>query len=269
MDNTIAATNRTSSAITTEDQYKLALSALSKRNRPARPLRLLMRALEAYRQKRRIGWSRPQNKEGITTFSSFKLDATDSALVTGAVDIALETVEDLPEAHRVFLQSLRSMSAPMGFLFFQDKNKTDQSPGYESVTISLGRVAEGAPRFRDRFDLILDCPIEGDTVSELGRAHVYVDPYGVNAPIKHTTSEVGKESKVLHQLLVDYYREHESNSKKHWGHWTQDYIDYFAPRTRGLRNAHFPTNLDRAYALVQSAPRLNGAMEADSTRHVA
>ena len=62
------------SSIKNEDQYRSAVKQLDQDKKPAFLLRLLMNAVESYRQARKFGWSRPQNKYGLTVFRSFRLD---------------------------------------------------------------------------------------------------------------------------------------------------------------------------------------------------
>ena len=56
--------------ISDPDSYARAMRTLSDAKRPTWILQALMNAFEGYRQSRKIGWSRPWNKAGVTTFKS-------------------------------------------------------------------------------------------------------------------------------------------------------------------------------------------------------
>ena len=90
-----------------EAGYRVAMTTLSKQNRPPIVLRLLMQAFEAYRQARRIGWSRPWNKYGINTFQSFRLRfPADTDLIELARAVLDSSCPDLPAEADAFVQEL-------------------------------------------------------------------------------------------------------------------------------------------------------------------
>ena len=59
-----------SEMIETYSEYRMALQQMEGRARPPVLLTALMGILESYRARQRMGWSRPQNKEGVRTFKT-------------------------------------------------------------------------------------------------------------------------------------------------------------------------------------------------------
>ncbi len=246
--------DRDESRIETESQYELALRTLSRRSRPPRLLRLLMGGLEVYRQTRRMGWSRSQNKYGVKTFSTFKLGGQFSTFTPAILEICDGCFWDMSNSHRAFVHELVSDSGSMGFLFFQETADDGRTQLYESVTVSLGRIVPGKKRFRDRVDLILDAPIIDGKAGALSRVRLYIDPFLEHSPREMTSTGVAGPARDLLEQLSDYYRLHRDEDGMIWDHWTQDYIDYFGPRERAVMGTRFPTPLDDAYlasALVE------------------
>ncbi len=238
-----------SSRIESETQYEVALRALSKRSRPPRFLRLLMQGLEAYRQSRRMGWSRKHNKYGVRTFATFKMGPRMEPFLSPMEELSRLVFPQLDPSRRKFLDELMKSKDLMGFLFFQEMEQNGDR--FESVTLSIGRVVPGNKRFRDRVDLILDAPIVDQEVAALSRVRLYVDPFVEHSPSELVSTDIPVEAHILLSDLSDFYRKNRDDAALAWDHWTQDYIDYFGPRLQAVRKTRFPTALDDAY--VQSA----------------
>lgn len=233
-------------------QYEAALRALSQKTRPPALLRLLMQALEAYRQARRMGWSRKHNKVGVTNFLSFNLGGEMRHFGHAARALIDDGFPDLKREHRHFVDAVCDDRQLMGFLFFQEvqdckaSETTREGDEFESVTLSFGRVVANNKRFRDRWDLILDAPIRQQRVGKLERMRLHVDPFAEGAPsgLVAGASALGDE---LLDSVSAYFRKHRNDQRLLWDHWTQDYIEYFGPRTRALIDTRFPTELDEAF----------------------
>lgn len=225
--------------ITDPESYSAAMRTLSEAKRPAWILQALMNAFEAYRQSRKIGWSRPWNKAGVTTFKSYRLDfSTDADLITLAWSI-LEEIRDrdtasLPEATTAFIADLLSAEPQkrrklMGFLFYQEIEVDGRL--VEAVTLSLGRV--NGKRHRDRLDLIFEAPLDREIAAQLSRIRLYVDPFmGVGRPLAHIElcgTDAEAHSHAL-TALGALYSDWAPTKGAVWDHWTSRYIDYFGPR---------------------------------------
>ena len=142
-------------AIETEGQYRSALKQLDQDKKPPFLLRLLMNALESYRQSQKMGWSRPQNKYGLTVFQSFQLDRSkDQSLIDLVVKSFLSEFPELDRETSQYIRELHQDPRLMGFIFVHDS--TDEGKAYEGVTFSLGRIAAGKTHHRDRLDLIVE-----------------------------------------------------------------------------------------------------------------
>lgn len=231
-------------AIDTEAEYRTAMSTVGKRSRPPWVLRLLMNALEGYRQARKMGWSRPQNKYGVTTFASFELDVVkDRALIDAAAALLQTRFATLHAEQRQFVNELMTDPELRGFVFFQDI--TDGERRFEAATISLGRVTQGATRHRDRVDLIVEREVIARLGMPNGRIRAFVDPFhpvASGAPVALGAVDFDGESRSLLATLAAFYAQYRSVPEKQWQHWTQDYIDYFGPRTEPIRGTLFPSH---------------------------
>jgi len=233
--------------IENETQYRSAVRVLDQKRKPARLLRLIMNALEAYRQARKMGWSRPQNKKGLTVFQSYKLDTSrDRTWIDSAFTTALAEFSELGSSERQFLSDLQRDAGLMAFLFVHDLEESGRR--FEGITFSLGRRALGKPRFRDRFDLILDAEIVDDRSTGLARVRAYVDPFA--QPLRpgreliHSASETG----ACGELFVRATQLHaawRADTERHWSHWTTEYIDYFGPRQQPVTDTRFATRIDQ------------------------
>ena len=223
-----------------ESSYRLAMATLDKQNRPALVLRLLMQAFEAYRQSRRIGWSRPWNKYGINTFQSFQLAfPADNALIEMARAVLDSECADLPADADSFIQELLSDDAQlMGFIFVHEFEEDGKR--FEGATLSFGRKTQ--KRYRDRLDLIVEAEVDGDTIGSLSRLRVFVDPYrGIEPALWETTLPVDTSASAttLYAKLGQLSQDWAADKGKLWDHWTSRYIDYFGPRRWPLSNTPF------------------------------
>ena len=119
-----------------------------------------MNALASYRQSRKMGWSRPQNKYGLTVFESFRMNPTnDHALIDFAMQTLLKEFPELDEESSRFVREVHQDARLIGFIFVHDSQ--DQGKKYEGITFSFGRVAAGQTQNRDRVDLIVESEISG------------------------------------------------------------------------------------------------------------
>ncbi|MBT3701226.1 MAG: hypothetical protein HOE62_09505 [Alphaproteobacteria bacterium] len=219
--------------------YRVAMATLNKQSRPPVVLRLLMSAFEAYRQSRRIGWSRPWNKYGINTFQSFRLAfPADDNLIDLARAVLDSECADIPEDADSFIQDLLSGDDLMGFVFVHEFE--EGSKRFEGATLSFGRKTQR--RYRDRLDLIVEAPVEGAGIGEMSRLRVFVDPYrGVKPPLWQTSVNAAKSAsvKTLYEELGKLSHAWAGDTDKLWDHWTSRYIDYFGPRRWPLGNTPF------------------------------
>ena len=232
-----------------EKDYRRTVRVLEARSKPPWLLRAVMNALERYRQARKMGWSRAQNKYGLTVFATYRIDPRkDTEVVAAAFDGALqEFAGELTEADRGFLQELRTDPGLMGFAFVHDL--VEDSRGFEGMTFSFGRRVAAEPRYRDRFDIIVErettrgCPPAGP------RLRAYIDPF--RRPIEAFPARVFKHVEgvseapmLLCKRAVEMHASWSLRPERAWSHWTSDYIDYFGPRMMAVSGTLFPTRAD-------------------------
>ena len=220
-----------------EQDYRNALSELSQAKRPPAFLRKLMNLLESYRQYRKLGWSRPQNKYGMTVFRSFALDMElDRPLLRQVASTFAEAWPDA--ASRAFVAELAEDPRALAFFFFHDHK--DEGRNFEGVTISLGRIVPSAPRHRDRFDLILESEILDGRAAGISRVRVFIDPFERPlTPCVALETEETASFEALWRFAGGAFETWEAEGSRAWLHWTQRYIDYFGPRTLEVTSSHF------------------------------
>jgi len=230
-------------AIADEKQYNLATRALSERKQPPAILRMLMNALESYRQARKYGWSRPWNKYHLMNFQSFKLSpADDGVLISLGSEVLGALADQMPSEAREFVADLLASGEElMGFIFCHEFDDPDGGR-YEGATLSLGR--KNAKRYRDRIDIIVESQVDGDLSTGFSRVRVFIDPYrqGVTPPLWKCTLgavEAPVEVARLFNALADISWQWADRNDKIWHHWTSDYIDYFGDRRWQLENPLF------------------------------
>jgi hypothetical protein len=206
-----------------------------------------MNAVESYRQARKIGWSRRQNKYGVRTHHSYKLQVEDARRL-GVEVLPILRSEGVPldTEHQAFIEGLLECDGLMGFLFVQDIESDGRR--FESVTLSLGRKNAERLRHRDRLDLILECEIVDGASTGLSRLRAFVDPFEPGrkeAWLEHVVEGAsGQSATALLAALSGLHHLWRHDASKAWNHWTQNYIDYFAPRVEPVDQTYFPTPID-------------------------
>lgn len=225
--------------INTDSEYGEVKKILSRGDKPHRVLRLLMNALESYRQSRKLGWSRPWNKVNLMNFQSFRLDREqDRSLFELAADVLIHDGADMPQSAKSFADDLLNSPQLMAFVFVHEYE--DNGRLYEGATLSLGRVNN--KKYRDRIDLIVEAPVVEGITQGLSRLRVFVDPYsGDKAPLWTLvqTDELSAATRRLFQRLSEISNQWASRPEKHWHHWTSDYIDYFGARRHPVKRSCF------------------------------
>ena len=234
--------------------YKAAIETLNKSNRAPSVLRLIMNALESYRQKRKLGWSRPWNKYGVRTFRSYRLDFTqDLSLIDLAHAVLATQSADFPPEAQTFINDLLSDDAEsrqklMGFIFYHEIE--DETGVYEGMTFSFGR--KNAKRYRDRLDMVFEAPVKDSHVGNLSRLRIFIDPFeAVGPPLWQCT--VNADNEVIQQAfdqLNALYGAWADIPERAWDHWTSTYIDYFGPRRHFAQNTNFPIDGPEAKILM-------------------
>jgi len=212
---------------------------ISLRERPNWLLRLFMNALEKKRQARGMGWSRPWNKQGLNIFrthvASLREDADQFAPLAPFLD---QFAPQIPADYADFLIDLLADPACMSFVFYHNH---DHATGqYEGLTLSFGRRAAGDRARRDRADVILeDRRVDGRVDGEVDRLRIYLCPWERYARGReHFRLEAVDFSapqrdavRYLYRESVRHYHQWKSDEARQWSHWSQQYIDYFGPRS--------------------------------------
>jgi len=221
-------------------QYLKYTKILAKQKSPAKVLCLLMNAVESYRQARKLGWSRSWNKVNLNNFQSFKLKMAEE---TQWIDLANQLIKTpdlaMPKEAQNFCQQLLSSKKLMGFIFYHEF--LDQGQKFEGVTLSFGQIKN--KRYRDRFDIILESPIQKECSLGLQRLRLFVDPWRDNNKqlLWQTTvsCQQWESAKTLFILLAKLSWQWANHPEHQWQHWTVAYIDYFSPRQWQQKNSYF------------------------------
>jgi len=220
-------------------EYNRVKKAISKKNQPSKIMRFLMNSLESYRQSRKLGWSRPWNKYDLTVFQSFKLRVNEDQQLFELGRLILDQDVAMPESVKYFVEELLADEERlMGFLFVHDFNDDDHQ--YEGVTLSLGRIKD--KKFRDRIDLIFESPVENGLSQGFSRIRVFIDPYmGVKEPLwtRIVSQNMSHHAFELFDRLSACSWGWAEKKERVWHHWTSNYIDYFAPRSKPLNMSYF------------------------------
>ena len=222
--------------------YSSMIKTIGQQIGPPALLRRLMGAAEAYREKRKMGWSRPWNKYGLCTFQSFELAAHDDILLFEKAAAVLAKVDDVPAESLDFVNALvRDRDNLMGFIFLSEYREEGRE--YETATLSIGRKNPESSRHRDRFDIVLDAPINNRIAAPLVRMRIYVDPF---IPTQKEPAFVTTVDSTLPALAVELFDTLAECSTlwanaedKIWDHWSSKYVEYFGPRTMGVLQSHF------------------------------
>ena len=223
------------------EEYGDVYRALSEKKKPSSILRYLMNKFESYRQKRKIGWSRPQNKVHVNTFESFYLRPNLDLDLIDAMKKIIEKPVILAgsECQSQFLNIIKDPGL-MGFMFIQDYD--DGQVQKEIITVSLGRKCKNNRRYRDRVDFLFESKVLNGFAQGLNELKIFVDPFDparLDSPLWHGEFQAASNPEITvayEKTLRKYYEIRQENSRR-WDHWTQDYIDYFGPRKRSISNS--------------------------------
>lgn len=214
------------------------------RRRPPLILRLMMTALEAKRQARKLGWSRPWNKTDLNVFLAHKLRPAQDRALLDVWRAGLEAAcPGLPEPYRAFAAALWDDPALMAFVFYHNRSQAGEE--YEGLTLSLGRKVPGDPTKRDRIDILLeDRRVDGAVDRRPDRARLIVNPFEAWARGEMWSCEPdpalrGAALEPLYQRALEAYRAFSAEPGREWSHWAFRYIDYFGPRAFIPRNSAF------------------------------
>ena len=225
-----------------DQEYRKAIRVVEQNKKPSKFLMFVMNLLERYRQKRKMGWSRPQNKYGLNVFASYYLfKQEDKKLLSDLKAIFDNEVGDL-SFHKRFVDNLFNDDGLMGFIFCHDYEQDGSS--FEGFTLSLGRKSVTSARFRDRLDFIFESKLVENKPSGFSKIRVYVDPF--IEPIATNPSEffevqnVEKYNLFFETTLQSIEKwENTDKEKRSWEHWTARYIDYFGPRKLKVKESNF------------------------------
>ncbi|MDH5378213.1 MAG: hypothetical protein OEX00_07820 [Gammaproteobacteria bacterium] len=228
-------------SINSKDEYESAKNALNKQSLPHAILRVMMRAVEAYRSKRRYGWSRPWNKYNLVNFQSFRLKpARDQQWVNLARAVLAKHAESISPQDAEYIDDLLKDKNLMGFIFIHEYEPKGEM--WEGATLSFGRIVE--KKFRDRLDLIVEAPVENDMVSTPSRIRIYIDPFNPSEEISPQNVIIedrglNEEESKLFRELANVSWDWKDSAEHIWDHWTSHYIDYFGKRNFKLSSSHF------------------------------
>lgn len=223
-----------------EQAYQKALATLNRGAQAPAVLRLLMRAFEAYRAARKMGWSRPWNKYELINFQSFRLrPGEDGDLIELGRQLLDEAFPERPAQARAFIDTLLRDDDLMGFIFCHEYRH--QGRNWEGATLSLGRKAQ--KRYRDRLDIILESELLEGESRGLSRVRVYVDPYTGKSggPLWQAVLEPADKptAERLFARLSEISWTWFADTERRWDHWTSRYIDYFGERRQDLQCSYF------------------------------
>ena len=238
-----------STSLKTEQDYKNIQQTLSVGKKPFKTLKYLMQSFEEYRQSRKVGWSRPWNKNNVINFQSFKLNDKDNELLDLARQLIDSEFNNMPDKPRIFIEELlNDEKLPLGFIFTQEFD--DNGMLYEGVVLSYGRINTENRKYRDRLDIILESPVIDGVSQGLSRLRIFVDPY---LQKKETLWQSNKESSFsaatqqLFEHLSNISWDWAEDKTRLWEHWITKYIDYFGPREWIMKKSYF---------FVQNAPHI-------------
>lgn len=225
--------------ITDEADYQRVQLLLGEKRRPPAILRALMSMFESYRQARKIGWSRPWNKQGVMTFCSYRVSPDDHDLLRAAVDVVQYVGEDLTPIERALARDLLS-SPPLGFMFLSEIERDGRR--MEAITLSLGRINHDNRRHRDRLDVILESEIVDGTSRGLSGVRIYSDPHDGTRTraVERRAPATLPAARRLFESCLERSHAWLPVPERHWEHWTSAYIDYFGPRRWPLDRALLP-----------------------------
>lgn len=229
----------------------LSMQALKReldlQNKPSWILRKLMNALEAKRMKKKLGWSRPWNKYGVSIFRSHILHIRkDNDYINNALDLALQLIGEVDSHYKTFIESFYQDPKRMAFVFYHNHEDQDGNQ-YEGLTISIGRKVPDDKTKRDRLDIVLeDLRVDGSVDGQLDRIRVYVNPWQqfqddkmYVLDIKNPQDEDLRIAQVFYDLSIKNYHNWKEQTERQWEHWSIRYIDYFCGRSFIPQNSSF------------------------------
>lgn len=208
------------------------------RQQPPWILRKLMSALESQRIARKLGWSRPWNKAGLTIFHALKLlRPADEPVYDTAFSTCLSFVRGLEPKHTGFLHELKEDPGLMAFVFYHNRSEIGNFT-HEGLTLSLGRLAVDDPGKRDRLDIVFeDVRKDGGVDGRIDRVRIFVNPWSEYREGRHLTWENnfqkshGREQwQALYEACIRLYEYQKDNPDRVFEHWSIRYIEYFGSR---------------------------------------
>ncbi len=224
------------------DPEQLSMSTLYRelnlQKRPLSVLCKLMSALEAKRMVRKLGWSRPWNKYGLTVFRGHSFDCAEDRDYLQFIRVAFEQLlPELPSQYGEFVDSLFDDPELMGFTFYHNNEFAGQQ--FEGLTVSLGRKVPEDRTRRDRLDLVLeDRRVDGAVDGLVDRIRIYVNPWALHRTDQHYLLELmdpGEPHLTIAQEAYDgsvaLYRNWKDDPERQWQHWSNRYIQYFGARS--------------------------------------
>jgi len=226
-----------------EEDFLAVQALLTRRSAGPAALRTVMRLFESYRAARKYGWSRPWNKGGLKTFLTLEFspekDSSYMDIFRGWVKFAGTGTERGTEqgtAHRSREEALNDLAQrPFARAFAFLHERVDAEGAFEGFTLGLGAVSPHGKRFRDRFDVVVERPIDGQAIA--AKIRLYDDPYipRIGAvvfpkPLLVSLTHLDEDANRLLVESLDALRAGALDARKHWTHWTQDVIDAFGPR---------------------------------------
>jgi hypothetical protein len=206
------------------------------RNKPSRILQMLMGHLENKRMEKKLGWSRPWNKVGVTTFRTHKIRIQeDTRFLEKIRKTLMPVLVQIGENYLNFAREFLSDPNLMAFVFYH--NRQQGLDWYEGVTLSFGRRVPSDRNKRDRIDLILEDKRENGKVDNLpDRIRIIVNPFSNWLKDEVSLSEFAHREEAgtvwdgLFNESVKLYGTWKDEPDRQWEHWAIRYIDYFGPR---------------------------------------
>ncbi|MFK7824805.1 MAG: hypothetical protein AB8G05_11645 [Oligoflexales bacterium] len=229
------------SEVLNSQEYSEIYLALSEKKKSSNILKYLMNKFENYRQKKKIGWSRPQNKIHVNTFESFYLRPNhDVDLIDTMKKIVQKSVKLTGPKELDSFLSIINDSELMGFMFVQDYD--DGLEQKEIITISLGRKCKTNRRYRDRVDFLFESKVIDERAQGINSLKIFIDPFEPTRladPLWQGTCKASFDPEVIgaYDIVLRKYYDIRQDESRRWNHWTQDYIDYFGPRKRPILNS--------------------------------
>jgi hypothetical protein len=209
-------------------------------------LRTLMSALETQRIARKLGWSRPWNKDGLTIFRSLRHFIPEDVALLNLVRFSGKHLwPGASDEYRLFIEDLLADKGLMGFSFHHNHFRDGEF--HEGVTLSFGRKVIGDRSKRDRLDIILEDRREGNEVDgRLNRIRIFANPWKQYQSNQYWKREIGSDNPdtlVAVQPLYDSccaaYMKNKDISARQFEHWSIRLIDYFGPRDFIPRGSRF------------------------------